>query len=152
MPNRTNDKYLLVKVKAGSGNRIESLPACILYARPSGMRLYVDWSDPAYSNDRTNSFHSFFKCPLVSPNHQFPETDSIRPGLCDDILTGRAALFQHRIHLAIPALVLCRNRESRLQTVERYHLYRHGAFSSKQAFSLKSSPATQNLDDSKLLL
>ncbi len=79
MSNRSKDKYLLVKGKAGFGNRIESLLTSILYAKLSGRRLYVDWSDPTYSDGGVNSFHTFFECPLVDPNDQFPETDSVKP-------------------------------------------------------------------------
>lgn len=39
-----------------------------------------------------------------------------------------------------------------LQTVERYHTYWHGAFSSKQAFAVKSFLATQDLNNSELWL
>ena len=39
-----------------------------------------------------------------------------------------------------------------LQTVERYHMYWHGTFSSKQAFAVKSFLATQDLNNSELWL
>lgn len=81
MPNRTKNKYLVVKGKAGLGNRIQSLLTCILYAKLSGRKLYIDWRDPTYSNGRINSFHRYFECPLVNPNDQFPETDSVNPGI-----------------------------------------------------------------------
>lgn len=79
MPNKTKNKYLLVKGKAGFGNRIESLLTSILYAKLCGRRLYVDWSDPTYSDGGVNSFHSFFESPLVDPNDHFPETHSVKP-------------------------------------------------------------------------
>ncbi len=85
MPNKTKDKYLLVKGKAGLGSRIESLLTFILYAKLSGRRLYVDWSDPTYSNDVSNAFHSFFQRPLVNLNNEIPATDSVSP----DIWRGR---------------------------------------------------------------
>src|SRR3990167_2960116 len=86
MPNSTKNKYLVVKGKAGLGNRIQSVLTGILYSKLSGRKLYIDWSDPTYTNDGTNSFHRFFKCPLVSPNDQFPETDSVSPDIWNGCL------------------------------------------------------------------
>ena len=81
MLNSAKNKYVVVKGKAGLGNRMQSLLTGILYSKLSGRKLYIDWSDPTYTNDGTNSFHRFFKCPLVSPNDQFPEADSVSPDM-----------------------------------------------------------------------
>jgi hypothetical protein len=78
-------KYLVVKGIAGLGNRMLSVLTGILYARLTGRRLIIDWSDPVYSNDRSNVFHSFFQSPLIRPDHEIPATDSVIP----DIWRGR---------------------------------------------------------------
>ncbi len=75
------DKFLLVKGTAGLGNRILCLLSAILYARLTGRRLVIDWSDPIYSNDGSNVFHRFFQCPLCSPTDEIPDTDSVRPSI-----------------------------------------------------------------------
>ncbi len=81
MPNKAQNKYLLVKGKAGLGNRIQSLLTCMLYAKLSGRKLYVDWRDAVYSDGEVNSFHRFFESPLVDPGDQFPETQSVKPAV-----------------------------------------------------------------------
>jgi hypothetical protein len=73
------DKYLIVKGIAGLGNRILSALTGILYARLTGRRLIIDWSDHVYTNDGSNVFHSFFQSPLVSIDTEIPVTDSISP-------------------------------------------------------------------------
>jgi hypothetical protein len=53
--------------------------AGILYARLSGRKLVVDWSDPVYSDDGSNVFHRFFVCPSAGRLEEIPETDSVTP-------------------------------------------------------------------------
>ena len=48
--------YVLVKGNAGLGNRLSSVLSGALYARLSGRRLLVDWTDWMYSNDGSNVF------------------------------------------------------------------------------------------------
>jgi hypothetical protein len=72
-------RYLVVKGKAGMGNRMLALLSSMLYARASGRRLIVDWSDHAYSSDRTNVFHRLFACPDAEPPLPIPVTDSVTP-------------------------------------------------------------------------
>lgn len=74
-----SDKFLLVKGRAGLGNRILCLLSAILYACLTGRKLIVDWSDDAYSNDGSNIFGRLFECPLCSQVGDIPTTDSIRP-------------------------------------------------------------------------
>jgi nitroimidazol reductase NimA-like FMN-containing flavoprotein (pyridoxamine 5'-phosphate oxidase superfamily) len=72
-------KVLLVKGHMGLGNRIEALLNGILYARLSGRRLIVDWSDPIYSDAGENVFHQLFHCDLCDPADRIPDTDSVAP-------------------------------------------------------------------------
>jgi hypothetical protein len=75
------NKYLLVKGRAGLGNRMLSALTGILYARLSGRRLIIDWSDYTYSDDGSNVFPRFFQCPLYDPTDEIPDTDSVSPGI-----------------------------------------------------------------------
>jgi hypothetical protein len=72
-------KYLLVKGRVGLGNRIHSLLTGILYARLTGRRLVVDWSDHTYSNDGSNVFHRLFFCPSAGEVDELPEAASVTP-------------------------------------------------------------------------
>jgi hypothetical protein len=72
-------KYLIVKGIAGLGNRMLSALTGILYAKLSGRRLIVDWSDSTYSSDGSNVFNRLFQCSSVNPNDQIPVTDSVSP-------------------------------------------------------------------------
>jgi nodulation protein Z len=74
-------RYLVVKGKAGMGNRMLALLSSMLYARASGRRLIVDWSDFAYSSDRSNVFHRLFACPEAEPPCPIPDTDSVTPAI-----------------------------------------------------------------------
>jgi len=75
----TGHKYLLVKGRAGLGNRVFCLLTAVLYARLTGRQLLVDWSDGAYSSDGSNVVHQFFISKLFGPFDQIPDTDSVRP-------------------------------------------------------------------------
>ena len=94
------DKILLVKGTSGLGNRLQCFLTGILYARLSGRRLLVDWTDPYYSSDRANSFYHFFHCPSTSSTDIIPETDSVRPviwrGYLHDSARKHARPFQEK--------------------------------------------------------
>ncbi len=75
------DKILLVKGIAGLGNRILCAMGAVLYARLSGRRLVIDWTDPLYSSNGDNVFHRFFTSPSCSPGDEIPQTDSVVPVL-----------------------------------------------------------------------
>lgn len=70
---------LLVKGKAGLGNRILSLLTASLYAKLSGRELLVDWSDPVYSDDGRNVFADLFGD--SAPSGPIPVDDSVAPAL-----------------------------------------------------------------------
>lgn len=94
MPNRTKDKYLVVKGLAGMGNRMLSALTGILYARLSGRRLIIDWSDLTYSNDGSNAFHCYFQCSLCDPADEIPITDSVCPAAWRGHLDKSAATMR----------------------------------------------------------
>jgi hypothetical protein len=73
--------WLVVKGKAGMGNRMLALITGVLYARLSGRRLFVDWSDYTYSSAGENAFLQFFRCPDFDPSDTLPESDSVAPPL-----------------------------------------------------------------------
>jgi hypothetical protein len=74
-------KWLLVKGIAGLGDRIQCVLTGILYARLTGRRLIVDWTDHYYSSNGRNVFHQFFRCALADPNDELPITDSVAPAI-----------------------------------------------------------------------
>lgn len=74
-------KYLLVKGMSGMGNRMLCALTGILYARVSGRKLVVDWSDDVYSDDGSNSFHRFFVCPSAGRVDEIPPTNSVTPDI-----------------------------------------------------------------------
>lgn len=73
------NKFLLVKGIAGLGNRILSALTGILYARLTGRKLIIDWSDHYYSSDGSNVFHRYFESPLTNPMDEIPTADSVSP-------------------------------------------------------------------------
>jgi hypothetical protein len=77
----TDTRFLLVKGRAGLGNRMLSALTGILYSRLAGRRLIVDWSDRVYSNDGSNVFHRLFRCSGCDPADDIPETDSVMPAI-----------------------------------------------------------------------
>lgn len=55
------EHLIWVKGIAGMANRIQSLLTAILYARLTGRRVAVDWTDQVYSPDGRNVFHELFQ-------------------------------------------------------------------------------------------
>ena len=84
------DKILLVKGIAGLGNRILCAMGGLLYARLSGRRLVIDWTDPLYSSNGDNVFHRFFTSRACSPNDTIPPVESVFPALWRDRLHQNA--------------------------------------------------------------
>ena len=54
-------RILVVKGKAGMGNRLRFLAHAFVYAIASRRVLVIDWSDPTYSNDGQNVFQEYFE-------------------------------------------------------------------------------------------
>ncbi|MBN1507014.1 MAG: hypothetical protein JW955_09215 [Sedimentisphaerales bacterium] len=74
-------RYVLVKANGGMGNRMLCAVTGILYGQLTGRTTVVDWRDPAYSVDGTNTFSTFFTCPDVHPETVLPAEGTIRPAL-----------------------------------------------------------------------
>jgi len=71
--------FVLVKGRAGLGDRIISALGGILYARLTNRRLFIDWRDTTYSDDGSNVFHRYFVCSSCGPDDEIPPADSISP-------------------------------------------------------------------------
>jgi hypothetical protein len=97
-----SDKFLLVKGRAGLGNRILCALTGILYARLTGRRLIIDWRDETYSNDGSNVFHRFFQCHCSSQTEEIPVTDSISPNIWRGHLHESAIDISRRYPPAVP--------------------------------------------------
>lgn len=72
-------KYVLVKGKAGLGNRMLCAVTAVLYARATGRRLVIDWRDPQYSDGMANGFHRFFICTEALPVGALSAEGSVFP-------------------------------------------------------------------------
>jgi len=90
-----SDRYLLVKGRAGLGNRILCALTGILYARLAGRRLLVDWSDPIYAEGGLNVFHRYFRCPTADPADRIPATDSVAPAIWRGRLDESSRSMEH---------------------------------------------------------
>lgn len=77
----SKDKFLIVKGVAGLGNRMLGALTGILYARLSGRRLIVDWSDRTYSNNGSNAFPQFFLCKSSGSMDEIPATGTVCPSV-----------------------------------------------------------------------
>lgn len=77
----TSDRFLLVKGRAGLGNRILGVVTGLQYARLSGRRLVVDWRDELYSDDDSNVFPRYFRCAQAHSLDELPDTASVTPPL-----------------------------------------------------------------------
>lgn len=87
----SKDKFLIVKGIAGLGNRMMAALTCILYARLSGRRLIVDWTDPTYSSNGFNAFPEFFLCKSSGSIDEIPVTGTVYPPVWQNRLNESAA-------------------------------------------------------------
>jgi len=65
--NGTGKKLIFVKGFGGFGNRILALLEALLYARISGRKVIVDWTDGMYAPRGVNAFDLFFQSPVIDP-------------------------------------------------------------------------------------
>lgn len=75
----SQEKFLLIKERTGMSNRILNLLGSLLYAKITQRKLIVDWSDEAYSQDRTNVFSRLFTLAQVDFITEIPNTNSVLP-------------------------------------------------------------------------
>jgi hypothetical protein len=93
-------RLVLVKGRAGLGNRILSALTGIAYARLTGRGLFIHWNDGRYSDDRSNVFHRFFQSPHCNPTDEIPLTDSVRPSIWRGQLHEPAYKLQRRLGIS----------------------------------------------------
>ncbi|MBN2736883.1 MAG: hypothetical protein JXR70_07890 [Spirochaetales bacterium] len=72
-------KYVLVKGKAGLGNRMLSSLTGIAYSLLTGRTLIVDWNDGMYADPNINAFPYFFNLKGVNFQSEIPDYSSIAP-------------------------------------------------------------------------
>ena len=73
------ERFVLVKGTAGLGNRIYAVLSAILYAKLSGRRVAVDWSDGVYASLGTDAFPLLFLSGSVTPLDAVPRAGSTAP-------------------------------------------------------------------------
>lgn len=83
----TDTKTLLIKGKAGLGNRILSTLTGMVYGQMSSRRIIVDWSDGAYAAKGINAFPLLFSSPVFTPDMPIPQTNDVTPPVWRDHLT-----------------------------------------------------------------
>jgi hypothetical protein len=76
-----SSRYVLIKGKAGLGNRLLCALTGILYARIAGRRAIVDWRDFTYSDDGSNAFPKLFSSPYVDGLEVLNDHQSVFPAL-----------------------------------------------------------------------
>jgi len=54
-------KYIFIKSQNGLGDRIITLASALYYAKKTGRRVLVDWSDDMYSDGRGEAFSQLFR-------------------------------------------------------------------------------------------
>ena len=77
----STNKFLLIKGRAGLGNRIIFLLSALLYARLSERRTVVDWCDGQYADSGINAFPLLFESTSVGSLAELPEHGSVNPAL-----------------------------------------------------------------------
>lgn len=78
--NPSADRYLLVKGKAGLGNRLLCALSSILYAELTGRKLYIDWTDEYfYDLNGKNGFKQLFTAPHIPDAEAIWDSDSVTP-------------------------------------------------------------------------
>ena len=65
-------RYLVVKGKAGMGNRLLSLTHAVVYALITKRTIIVDWSDYTYSHSGEDVFDEFFVLNGVGGSRESP--------------------------------------------------------------------------------
>jgi hypothetical protein len=88
------------------GNRLRSTLTGILYARLTGRRLLIDWSDFTYSPDGSNVFHRYFRCPSSTEASEPQTTRSVNPTIWVDRLHDSVANIQRDYRNLRPAKFL----------------------------------------------
>jgi hypothetical protein len=72
-------KTLIVKARAGLGNRLLGLTAGITLAKAAQRTLYVDWSDETYADNGMNTFYKYFSLSNVDFIDLMPTSGSYFP-------------------------------------------------------------------------
>lgn len=72
-------KILLMKGKAGLGNRLLAVLSGVLYARMTNRRLVVDWRDRAYARPGENAFPRLFASPDAGDPAAYESSTSVYP-------------------------------------------------------------------------
>ena len=77
--NEDGQKYLVLKGVAGFGNRLSAFLEAIIYAKITGRKLIIDWTDGVYAPKGVNPFFEFFECSEVSKDDVLPNTNDVFP-------------------------------------------------------------------------
>jgi hypothetical protein len=88
-----NERYLVVKGIAGMANRVLTLLNAIIYAQVTNRKLFVDWGDGVYSNNKINIFSSLFDCSLIEKEIKLNKNNTVLPTVWKDNLEKDVVTF-----------------------------------------------------------
>jgi nodulation protein Z len=99
---------VLIKGRAGLGNRMLGAISGILYAEITGRRPIVDWRGSSYSHDRehdpANLFHHLFDSPGIGDVGELPDAPSVWPPVWEGRLDQHPRHFKDELSsLSMPA-------------------------------------------------
>lgn len=80
-------RWLLIKAKAGLGNRMLSAVTGLIYAELTGRAPVIDWRDGMYANPGVNAYHLLFDAPELTEPEALPTCPaSVAPPIWRDAL------------------------------------------------------------------
>jgi hypothetical protein len=85
-----NDRYLIVKGASGLGGRLAVVASAVDYARRTGRKIYVDWSDGKYGKPGEQVFYKYFRLNNVGQADSMEEIFSGDPPECYPPLWGQS--------------------------------------------------------------
>jgi hypothetical protein len=74
-----SEKIILVKGKAGLGNRLLAVLSALLYADMTKRRVIIDWRDRAYAKPGENAFEKLFASPATGDPSAYESVTSVAP-------------------------------------------------------------------------
>lgn len=74
-----NEKYIIVKGIAGIANRILTILNAMIYAEVTNRKLFIDWGDGVYSNEKINIFDNLFDCSVAEKEIKIKKDSTVLP-------------------------------------------------------------------------
>ncbi len=76
------ERSILIKAKAGLGNRMLATMTGMLFGKLCGRRIIVDWCDGTYAEDGVNAFSLLFDAPVLDVTTcRFEDVRAVAPAI-----------------------------------------------------------------------